>query len=180
LKKIACAIWTAFVDCIGAFLISLPNTGIFSKIRVWYWRRKGYCFSKKCSLARNVYFQGKVSIGEGTAISDNCNLNGYSAGIYIGKKVMIAPNSVIVAFDHGFRDLQIPMIEQPYEEAPIIIDDDVWISANCTITKGVRLGKGCIVGANAVVTKDVEPFAIVGGVPAKVIGTRKTKVKDKE
>jgi galactoside O-acetyltransferase len=89
---------------------------------------------------------------------------------------MIAPNCVLVAFSHGFRDLNIPMIDQPYEDAAIIIDDDVWIGANCTITKGVRFGKGCIVGANSLVTKDVEPYSIVGGVPAKVIGTRKLSV----
>lgn len=86
---------------------------------------------------------------------------------------MIAPNCVLVAFDHGFRNLEIPMIDQPYEDAPVVIDDDVWIAANCMITKGVILGKGCIVGANSVVTKDMQPFTIVGGVPAKVIGTRK-------
>lgn len=67
------------------------------------------------------------------------------------------------------------MIDQSYEGASIIVDDDVWIAANCTITKGVRLGKGCIVGANSVVIKNVEPYSIVGGVPAKVIGNRKTK-----
>jgi len=86
---------------------------------------------------------------------------------------MIAPNCVLVAFDHGYQDLEIPMIDQQLEDAPVVIDDDVWIAANCTITKGVRLGKGCIVGANSVVTRDVEPFAIVGGVPAKVVGARK-------
>jgi acetyltransferase-like isoleucine patch superfamily enzyme len=116
-----------------------------------------------------------VSIDEGCSIADNCCFNGYTAGIFIGKKVMIAPNCVLVAFDHGFSNIEVPMIDQSYEGASIIVDDDVWIAANCTITKGVRLGKGCIVGANSVVIKNVEPYSIVGGVPAKVIGNRKTK-----
>jgi acetyltransferase-like isoleucine patch superfamily enzyme len=144
-------------------------------LRVWYWRRRGYDFARNCSIARNVFFQGKVTIGEGTAISDNCLFHGSKAGISIGRKVMIAPNCVLVAFDHGYQDLETPMIDQRWEDAPVIIDDDVWIAANCTITKGLRLGKGCIVGANSVVTRDVEPFAIVGGVPARVIGTRKSR-----
>jgi acetyltransferase-like isoleucine patch superfamily enzyme len=125
-----------------------------------------------------VYFQGKISIGEGSSISDNCLFNGCTEGITVGKKVMIAPNCVIIAFDHGYRDLEVPMIDQPWEAASIVIEDDVWIAANCTITKGVRLGKGCIVGANSVVTKDVAPFSIVGGVPAKVLGTRKPEDND--
>ena len=179
LRKIIRIIWIAIVACIEMFLASLPNAVLFSRFRVLYWRTRGYSFSKKCFIARNVYFQGKVSIGEGSSISDNCIFNGSKAGISIGKKVMIAPNCVLVAFDHGFRNLEIPMIGQPYEDAPIVIDDDVWIAANCTITKGVRLGKGCIVGANTVVTKDVESFAIVGGVPAKVVGSRKSKIGDK-
>jgi acetyltransferase-like isoleucine patch superfamily enzyme len=116
---------------------------------------------------------GKVSIGEGSVIADNCILNGSMAGISIGKKVMMAPNCVLVAFDHGYRNLEIPMIDQASEVAPIAIDDDVWIAANCTIAKGVRLGKGCIVSANSFVRVSVEPFDAVRGVPAKVIGSRK-------
>jgi acetyltransferase-like isoleucine patch superfamily enzyme len=163
------------VACLETFVTSLPNPGPFSRCRIWYWRKRGYEFAKSCFIARNVYFLGKVSIGEGSSISNNCFLNGSKAGIFIGKKVMIAPNCVLVAFDHGFHNLETPMINQPYEDAPIFISDDVWIAANCTITKGVRLGRGCIVGANSVVTRDIEPYAIVGGVPAKSIGTRKTE-----
>ena len=55
----------------------------------------------------------------------------------------------------------------------IVIEDDVWIAANCTITPGTRIGHGAVVGAGAVVTRDVEPYAIVGGVPAHVIGSRR-------
>ena len=86
---------------------------------------------------------------------------------------MIAPGCIFVAFDHGFDRFDIPMNQQPFTEAPIIIEDDVWIGANCTITKGVRIQTGSIVAANSVVTKDVLPFSIVGGVPAKLIKSRK-------
>ena len=162
----------AFVEVL---VLVLPNIGRLPSLRIWYWRKKGFSFGKTCFLGRNVCFLGKVLMGEGSSISDNCFLNGSEAGISIGNKVMIAPNCVLVAFDHGYRDLGIPMIDQPCENDPIVIEDDVWIAANCTITKGVRLGKGCIVGANSVVTKDVAPFAIVAGVPARVIGDRKKR-----
>lgn len=153
---------------------SMPNWSPFSKFRLWYWRKKGYEFGDNCFIARNVYFQGKVSIGAGSHVANNCLMHGYTAGIYIGEKVMIAPNCVLVAFDHGYSDLTIPMLDQEWEAAPIILEGDVWIGANSTITKGVRIGNGSIVGGNSLVTKDVAPYSIVGGVPAKVIGSRKT------
>lgn len=165
-----------FLSIVEVFLASLPNLYRFSTMRVWYWRKRGYPISKSCYLARNVFFRGKISIGEGCSISDNCIFNGRDAGIYLGDKVMISSNCVFVAFDHGFSDLETPMIDQACQESPIYIEDDVWISANCTITKGVRLGKGCIVGANTAVTQNVEPFDIVGGVPAKVIAKRKNNL----
>ena len=85
---------------------------------------------------------------------------------------MIAPGCCIVAFDHGMEVGTIPMIKQPLIEQAICIEDDVWIAANCTITKGVTIGTGSIIGANSVVTKDIAPYSIMGGVPAKLIKMR--------
>jgi acetyltransferase-like isoleucine patch superfamily enzyme len=62
--------------------------------------------------------------------------------------------------------------QQPNKTAPIIIGDDVWLGSNVTVLKGVRIGDGAVVGANSLVNADVEPYTIVGGVPAKVIGKR--------
>jgi len=154
-------------------LASMPNWSPFSTFRLWYWRCKGYNFGDNLFIARNVYFQGKVKIAAGSHIANNCLMNGSTAGIYIGEKVMIAPNCVLAAFDHGYSDLNVPMLDQKWESAPIIIENDVWIGANSTITKGVTIGKGAIVGGNSIVTRDVEEYMIVGGVPAKVIGSRK-------
>ena len=169
-SKVKAVAWLMHAT-LEAIVLSLPNA--FSKYRVRYWRKRGYAIAPKAFIARNVVLQGKISIGEGTSIAENCSFSGSNAGITIGRKVMIAPNCVIVAFDHGNSDLDTPMIDQPYVEAPIVIEDDVWIAANSTIKKGVRLGHGCIVGANSLVTKNVEPYAIVGGVPAKVLKSRK-------
>lgn len=159
-------------SCIGTFVTSLPNEGLFCRMRLRYWRRQGYIFADDCLIFRNVYFIGLVQMGHGSSISNNSFLNGGIEGIFIGNDVMIAPNCVLVAFDHGMHNLEIPMSKQDWIYAKVVIEDDVWIGANCTITKGVHIGKGSIVGSNSVVTKDVAPYSIVGGVPAKVIGSR--------
>lgn len=132
----------------------------------------GYDFGGGCVIFGNVIFRGKVTMGRNCSISNNCFISGWTSGITLGDNVMIAPNCVIVAFNHGFKDTETPMIEQPWTGEPVIIEDDVWIGANCTITMGVRIGKGSIVAANAAVTKDVPAYSIVGGVPAKVLGSR--------
>ena len=85
---------------------------------------------------------------------------------------MIVPNLVIIAVNHGFDNLDIPMVKQKNTEAPVIIEDNVWIASNCTIGKGVKIDKGSIIGANSFVNKAVPPFSIVGGVPSKSIRVR--------
>ncbi|MBI5017695.1 MAG: acyltransferase [Deltaproteobacteria bacterium] len=166
------------VSCTGTLLGLLPNDGPFCRMRLSYWRMRGYHFGDDSVIFRNVYFLGKVTMGRSCAISNNCFLNGGEEGIDIGDYVMIGPGSTVVAFNHGFADCGIPMIKQPFEHARVVMGDDIWIGANCTVTAGVRIGTGSIVGANSAVTKDVPPFAIVGGVPARVIGSRKaTKVE---
>lgn len=79
---------------------------------------------------------------------------------------------MFMAFNHGFYTRDIPTKEQDYMDAPIVVEDDVWIGAGSIILSGVTIGKGAIIAAGAVVNKDVPPFAIVGGVPAKVLKYR--------
>ncbi len=110
-------------------------------------------------------------------VGDNCSVNtnvqfGASAGtVIVGDDVAIAPNVVIRAANGGIR-LGSPMRTQRHTYGEIHIEDDVWIGSNAVITPDVRLAKGTIVGAGAVVTKSTEPYSIVGGVPAKRIGER--------
>jgi acetyltransferase-like isoleucine patch superfamily enzyme len=73
---------------------------------------------------------------------------------------------------HGFGDIERPMSEQQYTSAPIIIEDDVWVGFQAIILPGVTIGRSSIVGAGAVVTRDVEPHSIVGGVPARLLRKR--------
>jgi galactoside O-acetyltransferase len=115
--------------------------------------------------------EGKLIIGDNCSINTNVQIGASGGLIVIGDNVMIAPNVVIRAANHGFgRDTE--MRFQPHTYGEIHIEDDVWIGSNAVITSGVRLAKGTVVGAGAVVTKSTEPYSMVGGVPARRIGER--------
>ncbi|WP_199119958.1 DapH/DapD/GlmU-related protein [Pedobacter sp. ASV28] len=144
----------------------------FSSFRIKYYRKRGFDIHESVYIASNVNLKGVISIGEGSSLAHNCILSGASEGILIGKNVMIAPNVVIIAFNHGTENNGIPMAKQKNVESRVVIEDDVWISANCTIGKGVTIGTGSIIAANSFVNKDIEPFSIVGGVPVKFIRNR--------
>ena len=99
----------------------------------------------------------------------------YSAnGIQIGNDVLIGPNCNIVPVNHNIRDRNIPIRLQGYPESKggIVIEDDVWLGASVTILDGVKIGKGAVIGAGSVVTKNIEPYSINFGVPSKKVGFR--------
>ena len=160
----------AFSSLWFSLLMFLPDE--FSKFRVKYYNRNGCIIHEITSISPNVRIRGRFEMGSGSSIAQNCTISGEKAGVFIGKNVMIAPNVVIVAFNHGFEDIKMSMVKQTNSEAPIIIEDDVWIASNCTIGKGVRIGKGSIIAANSFVNKDVPAYSIFGGVPAKIIKSR--------
>ena len=117
--------------------------------------------------------RGFLCIGDNVSINTNCCIAPANGGrIEIGDNVLIAPNVVIRAADHRHDDLERPIIEQGHEGGEIVIEPGVWIGANAVVTRGVRIGAHAIVSAGAVVTHDVAPFTIVGGVPARLIRTR--------
>ena len=126
-------------------------------------------FGEKSRITQPFY----CDIGENIFIGKNCFLN-YNCTILdmtkvnIGNNVLIAPNVVISAVTHPKSPKDRLKIRCYKKE--VNIEDDVWIGANATIMPGVTIKKGAVVGAGAVVTKDVEPYTIVAGVPAKEIG----------
>ena len=118
-------------------------------------------------INRNVCLWGEVRIGDHVQINPNTCIYGKCN---IGNYVMIAPNCVIAGGTHGIRLGAGPMIYQPCIDEEIIIEDDVWIGANCVITKGVRIGSGAVIGAGTVVRGDVPSNAVVtsqGGIEVK-------------
>lgn len=117
----------------------------------------------------------KVKIGSFTQINPFTVIYG-GTGVVIGNNVMIAPHCMIASGNHDFKQTQYPMrFAGTLTKGPIIVEDNVWIGANCTITDGVTIGRESVIGANSVVTKDVEPWSIVSGVPAVKISSRLPK-----
>lgn len=108
---------------------------------------------------------GQLTIGENVFFNHNCSIT-CAESIVIGNHCMFANNLVIVDHDHkiGTNGVTGTLIAKP-----IVIEERVWCGANVTITKGVRIGTGAVIGANAVVVNDVEAHSIVAGVPAKKI-----------
>lgn len=107
-----------------------------------------------------------IRIGRDSLIGEFSVIRG-QGGVQIGDRVFTSPFSQIIAVNHRFDDPERPFIEQGITAQGIVIEDDVWIGAGAVITDGVRLGKGSVVAAGAVVTRDVPPHTVVGGVPAR-------------
>lgn len=127
---------------------------------------------KDINIEKGVFFgKGKgVKIGDMSGIGLNAKVQG---PLTIGKYVMMGPEVIIYTKNHNISSLEQPMIRQgETEPKEVIIEDDVWIGARVIILPGVRIGKGAVVAAGAVVTKNVEPYSIVAGVPAKIIRYR--------
>jgi acetyltransferase-like isoleucine patch superfamily enzyme len=114
-----------------------------------------------------------VSIGHHVYINKGCEIITTSSTVKIGNYVIFGPNVTLVAQNHNFDNWQVPMImDGTYQTNQITIEDDVWVGAGVIILAGVTVHRGAVVAAGAVVTKDVPAYAIVGGVPAKVIKYR--------
>lgn len=116
---------------------------------------------------RNLPHAG-ITIGRDSLIGEYNVIRG-QGGVTIGDRVYTSPLVQIVAVNHVFDDPTRPFVEQGITAQGIVIEDDVWIGAGAIITDGVRVGKGAVVAAGAVVTRDVPPHTVVGGVPARVL-----------
>lgn len=114
--------------------------------------------------------QSGIKIGSDSLIGEYSVIRG-QGGVQIGDRVYTSPFTQIIAVNHVFDDPNRPFVEQGITAEGIVIEDDVWLGAGAIITDGVRVGKGAVVAAGAVVTKDVPPHTVVGGVPAKPIKT---------
>ena len=113
---------------------------------------------------------GRIQIGRGSIVTAFCILNG-GGNILIGEHCIIGPRSSLNANEH-VMDRNTPIRQAGFIHEDIVIEDDCWLAANVAVTKGVRLAQGSVVAANAVVTRDTEPYSINAGVPAKKIGER--------
>jgi acetyltransferase-like isoleucine patch superfamily enzyme len=117
--------------------------------------------------------EGCLRVGSNTYIQPGCTLNPFVGSIIIGANCMIAPHCAFMPYRHNFSDIHRPIRGQGLSsQGDIVIEDDVWLGVHVCVVDGVTIGKGAIVGAGAVVTEDIPPYAIAGGVPARVIRFR--------
>lgn len=125
---------------------------------------------KNVDVGKKAKVTSKLSIGDNSGIGDRCHIQG---SVVVGKDVMMAPEVAVIATNHKHDRVDIPMNQQGQEEKAIEIGDDCWLGYRSIICAGVKIGKGSIVAAGAVVTKDVPEYSVVAGVPARVIKSRK-------
>ncbi len=167
-QKITHRFYNYFLDAKVAvlWLLSYVPSHTFRKL---IFRLAGVKIDKKSTIHIGCrFYQPKnVSIGEGTIIGDHATLDG-RALLTIGNHVDVASQVMIYNSEHDVHSADMHPIE-----APVNIEDYVFIGPRAIILPGVTIGKGAVVAAGAVVTKDVPPRAIVGGVPAAVIGERR-------
>jgi len=115
---------------------------------------------------------GSLSIGEDTHIQPRCQFSAYKGKIEIGCGVQIAPNCAFYPYNHGFAPDE-SIKEQPLQtKGGIFIDDDAWLGVGVIVLDGVKIGKGAVIGAGSVVTRDIPSGAIAAGNPARLIGKR--------
>ncbi|GAB1539775.1 hypothetical protein NUACC21_24420 [Scytonema sp. NUACC21] len=170
------------------------------KLRLFIVRKRGVIIDSSCSIGKNVitrlgYYQkrkGKIKIDTKTQICDGTILDCWGGEIEIGENVFLGPYTVIyghgdvkigkdtliamhcriVSSNHTIPEQNISIRSCPDMLLPVTIGEDVWLGAGVTILGGVTVGKGCVVAAGAVVTKDLPPYSVAMGVPARVVRTR--------
>lgn len=118
-----------------------------------------------------IWFPYAVSIGRKVSLNEWVFISGFG-GVEIGDSCRIAHGCSLVSEDHGVDDLTRPIHEQPKIPGKIVLGRDVWLGAGVRVLKGVTIGDGCVIGANSVVTRDIPPYSIAVGSPARVVRKR--------
>ena len=126
-------------------------------------------------------------LGAGAVVEDYATINNGMGGVFIGPRtfiglsnvligplrigadVLLAQHIVVSGLNHGYTDITQPIRTQTCTTAEIVIEDEVWIGANAVLTAGVRVGRHAVVAAGSVVTRDVPPYTVVGGNPARIL-----------
>ena len=132
-----------------------------------------------CGKSTTVRPSASLAYPQNIFLSDNVHVQrhvylwaGRNSKITVGDFTILGPGSFITSDNHGIKKNHL-IVEQPGEEDDVIIGSDVWLGAYSIVLPGVKIGDGAVIAAGSVVTKEVEPFTVVGGVPAKKISERK-------
>jgi maltose O-acetyltransferase len=167
LKIAIVALWNYVFN---RWLMNVP----FHAFRLVFIKIQTKAFGKKSSALMGLEIRkgSNVSVGNHCVINRNVLLDGRGGQLWIGNNVDIAQETNIWTLEHNVHDDY-----HRDQGSNVIIEDYAWIASRVTILPGVTIGRGAIVAAGSVVTKDVPPMAIVGGIPAKVIGERKSGLR---
>ena len=152
---------------IGAGCFLAPSAHVFAE------PHRTVRLGDRVAIGAEAFVHGPVTLGDDVSLNPRVSLDGGRAGIVVGEGTRIATGATLYAFDHGF-DPSAPIRAQPVRSRGIKIGADVWIGANAGVTDGVTIGDHAVVAMGAVVTRDVPDWAIVAGVPARVIGDRRS------
>lgn len=140
------------------------------RYRAWGVHPTSY-LAKNCNLDRSLQMGAYGYIGPHSVVP---------SGVTMGNYVMIGPELLVTGADHRFDEPGVAVIFSGRPDPrDVVIEDDVWIGARATLIKGVRVGRGAVIAAGAVVTRDVPPYTIVGGVPARPIRLRFDEAEQK-
>ena len=140
------------------------------KIRAFFVRKYVKKLGKQVSIGRNCFIHKNTEIGDYSGVGYACEINN---GVYIGNNVMMGPHVLIYTQNHCTDDVGIPMREQGLKPIkPVAIEDDVWIGARVCILPGVTIGRGAVIGACTVVSKDVPSYSVFVGNPGRVVKSR--------
>jgi len=149
----------------------MPYSFGSQKFRAFLCKRLFYKFGENVNIEPEVIFYNlsKSKIGNNSGIG----MASYIGTVEIGNDVMMGPEVVILSLDHAYFESLILIRNQGLrQDRPVVIEDDVWIGTRAIILPGVRIGQGAVVAAGAVVTKNIEPYSVVAGNPAKLINKR--------
>jgi putative colanic acid biosynthesis acetyltransferase WcaF len=161
-------------ESLSTIVFALPRHQIFNVVKRNYIRVQGGNVGKgvtfypgiRINPAMNIIIGNHVDLAWGVIITTK-------GGVRIGDRTLIGYRTQIISANHFIPQNEGRIFESGHIAKKVIIENDVWIGANCIITSGVTIGEGSVIAAGSVVTKNVTPFTIVGGVPAKFIKERK-------
>jgi acetyltransferase-like isoleucine patch superfamily enzyme len=127
--------------------------------------------SRRIKEGVTIWFPYAVSIGRKVSLNEWVFISGFG-GVDIGDFCRIAHGCSLISEDHGVDDIALPICEQPKVPGKIVLGRDVWLGAGVRVLRGVKIGDGCVIGAGSVVTRDIPPYSIAVGVPARVVRKR--------
>lgn len=163
-----------------------PRKWVSWFVNPWYHKKGRHAVIRK-NTRMDVMPFNRFEIGDYSTIEDFCTINNGVGDVIIGKEtrigmgnviigpvtvgncVMFAQNIVLSGLNHSYEDVSLPVSKQKETTALITVEDECWIGANAVITAGVTLGKHCVIAAGAVVTKNIPPYSVAVGNPARVI-----------